>query len=87
MRAARVVTPSLPRTAPACCPQCGSCWAYAAAGAIESKVLITLGKTWSEYPIDLSEQSLIDCANAAAGYASAGCEGGFLGDALTYASR
>lgn len=35
---------------------CGSCWAFASAGALESKVKITKGD--AAYPVDLSEQQI-----------------------------
>jgi hypothetical protein len=41
----------------------GRCsWAYAAAAAIESQVLISLGKSYSQQPLDISTQQLVDCA-------------------------
>lgn len=67
--------------------QCGSCFAYAAVAALESKVLISKGLRYSDYAIDLSEQQLIDCASKAEGYKSDGCNGGYLGDSLLYAAR
>lgn len=36
--------------------QCGACWAFAAAGAVEAKYKISNGQDW-----DLSEQQLVDC--------------------------
>lgn len=67
--------------------QCGGCWAYSATAAIEAKVLISLGKKYAEYPLDLSEQQLLDCANKQAGYESSGCNGGFITDPLRLAAR
>ncbi|MCP4631291.1 MAG: T9SS type A sorting domain-containing protein [candidate division Zixibacteria bacterium] len=46
---------------------CGSCWDFAAVGAVESAVMIADGAVW-----DLSEQQVIDCN--ASGY---GCRGGW----------
>lgn len=68
---------------------CGSCWAFAAAAAIESKLLIQFNKTFQDYGVDLSEQQLVDCANARtnAGYVSRGCNGGNFQDPLFFASR
>jgi len=45
---------------------CGSCWAFATAGALESKILIAGGPTY-----DLSEQELVSCA------CQYGCCGGY----------
>jgi len=45
---------------------CGSCWAFATAGAMESKILIAGGPTY-----DLSEQELVSCA------CQYGCCGGY----------
>ncbi|PRW61121.1 deleted in malignant brain tumors 1 -like [Chlorella sorokiniana] len=69
--------------------RCGSCWAFAAAAAIESKLLIQYNRTSRSFPVDLSEQQLIDCANAkaSAGYVSSGCRGGNFQDPLFFASR
>ena len=73
------------RLADLLCPvtllQCGSCWAFAATAALESKLMIASG----EY-VDLSEQQLVDCVNAAAGFtASQGCGGGWPEDAFSFA--
>jgi|LGOV01.1.fsa_nt_gb hypothetical protein len=53
---------------------CGSCWAFGATGAIESKILIETGKT-----VDLSEQHLISCTNTGS------CGGGWPDEVLKYA--
>ncbi len=63
---------------------CGSCWAFAAAAAIESKLLIQFNKTYPAYAVDLSEQQLIDCANPRP---YSGCSGGNFENPLTFASR
>lgn len=47
---------------------CGSCYAMAAVGSIESQLMIKTGKL-----IDLSVQEIVDCAGD---YESWGCEGG-----------
>jgi C1A family cysteine protease len=64
--------------------QCGSCWAFAATAAIESKLLIQQAKL-----MDLSEQNFVDCVNAATdpAYYSDGCNGGWPTHALNYAYR
>ncbi|PRW45530.1 cathepsin h [Chlorella sorokiniana] len=59
---------------------CGSCWAFAAVAALESKALIT-GTKFSK---DLSEQQMVDCINTATGYSSYGCNGGASTDVLRY---
>ena len=53
---------------------CGSCWAMAGAGALESQVLIYSGLTE-----DLSEQAVLSCVSW--GW---GCSGGFSTDAYDY---
>ena len=47
---------------------CGSCWAFASTGVVESFILIYDGLNW-----DLSEQQLVSCNNQ--GY---GCDGGWI---------
>ncbi len=49
---------------------CGSCWAFASVGALESHLL----KTYSLGPEDVSEQQLVSCAGIP--YLSLGCSGG-----------
>ncbi|KAH9393354.1 hypothetical protein TYRP_021867 [Tyrophagus putrescentiae] len=55
---------------------CGSCWAFASLGALESAYLIK-GKTNSK-KFDLSEQELLGCAR------KNGCKGGTSVDAFNY---
>ncbi len=64
--------------------QCGSCWAFAAASAIESAYLIAKGLTASSSGLDLSEQQLVSCASNAAGFSSYGCDGGWSDAAMRY---
>jgi hypothetical protein len=40
--------------------QCGSCWAFGCAAALESAIMISANAP--EYPIDLSEQYLVSCS-------------------------
>jgi KDEL-tailed cysteine endopeptidase len=58
--------------------QCGSCWAFSAVGAMESRNKIKNGKLLS-----LSEQQLVDCAGGS--YGNLGCNGGDMGTAFQYA--
>jgi C1A family cysteine protease len=56
--------------------KCGSCWAFSAAAAFESGLLIKYGFT-----TDLSEQELIDCSIS---YGNKGCNGGWMVKAFKY---
>ena len=55
---------------------CGSCWAFAAAGALESHSLIKLSKPGQD--LNLSEQVLVSCGGAGS------CGGGSIGSASNY---
>lgn len=55
---------------------CGSCWAFATTGALES-ILAARGK-----PVLLSEQQLVDCSDRR--YGNRGCSGGMMDNALRY---
>ena len=59
---------------------CGSCWAFAAIGVLESNILIKNGcrnKTVNASSVDLSEQQLVSCVPY-------GCNGGDSYNALNY---
>lgn len=53
---------------------CGSCWAFAATGALESAILVQSGKTF-----DLSEENVKEC-----NYWGKGCGGGHFWAATSY---
>ncbi|XP_072948109.1 uncharacterized protein [Epargyreus clarus] len=56
---------------------CGSCWAFSTTAAVEG----ALARNNGGRNLDLSEQSLIDCAWS---YNNGGCDGGFLDGAFKY---
>ncbi|WOK93226.1 hypothetical protein Cni_G01921 [Canna indica] len=56
--------------------QCGSCWTFSTTGALESAYAQATGKN-----ISLSEQQLVDCANA---FNNFGCQGGLPSQAFEY---
>ncbi|XP_045455734.1 cathepsin K-like [Melitaea cinxia] len=56
---------------------CGSCWAFATAAAVEG----ALARTNGARDLDLSEQSIVDCAW---GFRNYGCDGGFLDRVYRY---
>ncbi|KAJ9533329.1 hypothetical protein QJQ45_026433 [Haematococcus lacustris] len=63
---------------------CGACWAYAAAAAIESAYLIARPSV-SAADVDMSEQQLVSCVNVANGnWTSRGCDGGWSDEAINY---
>jgi hypothetical protein len=58
---------------------CGSCWAFAAAGAVESLYRIKRSET-----LNLSEEQLVDCADVWNLYGNSGCGGGYVSEAMRY---
>ena len=56
---------------------CGSCWAFAAAGSIESAYAIKTDKL-----VNLSVQQLLDCSDE-----NCGCDGGLPHKAFEYATK
>ena len=60
---------------------CGSCWAFAASGAIEISTLISDPQHYTQSNIHVSEQQQVDCVTT-----SYGCEGGWSEDSFKYAA-
>ena len=56
---------------------CGSCYAFASVGSIESKIYINTGVLQ-----ELSAQQLVDCTR---GFGNQGCLGGSIGACFQYA--
>ncbi|XP_073848120.1 digestive cysteine proteinase 1-like [Musca autumnalis] len=59
---------------------CGSCWSFAATGAIEGHYFRKTGKL-----VNLSEQNFVDCGKIDTGLA--GCDGGFQEYAFAFAAK
>ncbi|KAJ8710520.1 hypothetical protein PYW08_009035 [Mythimna loreyi] len=57
--------------------ECGSCWAFCTTAAVEG----ALARVNGDRLLDLSEQSLVDCAW---GFENNGCRGGLMAGALKY---
>lgn len=55
---------------------CGSCWAFAVTGALESKAMISLGTPGKN--LNLSEQIVLSCSSAGS------CSGGFIDQASAF---
>lgn len=62
--------------------QCGSCWSFSAAQAVESAYAVFKGQN-NPTPV-LSEQQLVSCAGIFQGYLNFGCNGGQMTEAFRY---
>ncbi len=58
---------------------CGSCWAFTSAAVYETDYLLKNGKT-----LDISEQSILDCAVDRNGNDAGSCDGGWYGGVFDY---
>jgi len=61
--------------------QCGSCWAFSAAEAVESQMILGTG---GKVAIDLSPQQIASCTPSTGAHGCLGCEGGFTEGAYDY---
>jgi C1A family cysteine protease len=58
---------------------CGSCWAFTSAAVYETDYLLKNNKT-----LDISEQSILDCAVDKSGNDAGSCDGGWYGGVFDY---
>ena len=63
---------------------CGSCWAFATTGMLESRYAIVTNTTGKETLLQLSEQQLLDCSKP---YGNMACGGGNIRNSLNYLSN
>lgn len=66
--------------------QCGSCWSFSAAGALEGAYAIQTGLIYDEI-VSFSEQQLVDCDNLRNGGRDHGCNGGLMDNAFTWIGK
>lgn len=65
--------------------QCGSCWSFSAAQAVESAYAVFKGVN-NPVPV-LSEEQLVQCASPLNGYLNFGCSGGQMTEAFRYVEK
>jgi C1A family cysteine protease len=63
---------------------CGSCWAFATTGMLESRYAIVTNTTGKETLLQLSEQQLLDCSKP---YGNMACGGGNIRNSINYLSN
>lgn len=81
-QAEHLISPALQLPATSVCRCSGSCWIWAALGAVESKVLIQYNKHASSFPINLAEEQLVDC------FGGNGCDdGGWPNKAMAWIAQ
>ena len=63
---------------------CGSCWAFATTGMLESRFAILTNTTGKENIIQLSEQQIMDCSKP---FGNNACGGGNIRNSIDYLSK